>query len=236
MTATTTHVTRRQRQGHYQIGECGKMVTRSGAGAALTARPLTPGVDLMRRQRITLICTVCSSSVEVWPSRAPKWQFCSDACRYAEVDALLTQGLKRCSMCASVKSLSEFVAVRAAKTGASAACKPCYNRQSSERRSRAEYKPTQRALSRRLYWAKRSAGSAPLPPRPIYPQAPKDPLRVKARSQVNNAVQSGRLVKPSQCQQCGASGRIDGHHYLGYGRPLDVLWLCTRCHGLEHRK
>lgn len=47
---------------------------------------------------------------------------------------------------------------------------------------------------------------------------------------------------PKNCQKCGCvpkcrDGRraIQGHHHRGYDRPLDVVWLCARCHYREDR-
>lgn len=62
--------------------------------------------------------------------------------------------------------------------------------------------------------------------------------RNKARRAVSHSVRAGRLIVPIACEDCGkvpapgADGRrtIHAHHYLGYLRPLDVLWLCMRCH------
>jgi hypothetical protein len=28
---------------------------------------------------------------------------------------------------------------------------------------------------------------------------------------------------------------VEGHHHLGYNRPLDVIWLCRLHHRLLHR-
>lgn len=41
---------------------------------------------------------------------------------------------------------------------------------------------------------------------------------------------STKLRAPTKCEACGATGRIEAHHE-DYDRPLDVRWLCTRCHG-----
>jgi len=53
---------------------------------------------------------------------------------------------------------------------------------------------------------------------------------------LNNAVRDGRLVKPEACQICAATEcRIEGHHY-DYARPLDVTWVCRKCHTEIHRQ
>jgi transposase-like protein len=42
------------------------------------------------------------------------------------------------------------------------------------------------------------------------------------------------MFKPDACSNCG-SDRAIGAHHDDYARPLDVEWLCQRCHGLRHR-
>jgi hypothetical protein len=58
-----------------------------------------------------------------------------------------------------------------------------------------------------------------------------------ARQALRNAVAKGRIIKPTICDGCGtcALKPLHGHH-ADYDRPLDVLWLCTHCHGRMHRK
>ena len=52
---------------------------------------------------------------------------------------------------------------------------------------------------------------------------------------IGNAVASGRIEKPDVCSVCMAGGRIHGHHD-DYSRPLDVRWLCTKCHTDWHKE
>ena len=50
---------------------------------------------------------------------------------------------------------------------------------------------------------------------------------------VSNAIRSGRLVR-QPCERCG---RKDTHaHHDDYGKPLEVRWLCPKCHKTEHAR
>jgi hypothetical protein len=59
-----------------------------------------------------------------------------------------------------------------------------------------------------------------------------------ARATVARALRDGRLVRPKRCQEChkpspdSSNGRstIQAHHHKGYDLPLDVQWLCVKCH------
>ncbi len=62
----------------------------------------------------------------------------------------------------------------------------------------------------------------------------------KAYRAVRTAVETGALTRPSVCERCGLDpgtrrdGRslIQGHHH-DYSKPLDVEWICQKCHRLE---
>jgi hypothetical protein len=60
-------------------------------------------------------------------------------------------------------------------------------------------------------------------------QARKNPQRAKAEWALNHAVRSGRVAKANKCCFCGSAHKIEGHHY-DYSLPLDVIWLCHKCH------
>ncbi len=55
----------------------------------------------------------------------------------------------------------------------------------------------------------------------------RDPIKNKARNAVSNAVRDGRIVK-LPCQHCG-NQKSQAHHH-DYTKPLDVEWLCFKCH------
>ena len=60
------------------------------------------------------------------------------------------------------------------------------------------------------------------------------PERFRARAAVAYAVKHGKLIKPDRCSECNQKRFLDGHHE-DYDRPLDVLWLCKKCHVKRHK-
>jgi hypothetical protein len=58
-------------------------------------------------------------------------------------------------------------------------------------------------------------------------------LKDQAHYRVKTAIRNGTLKKPKECSECGAGGRIHGHH-ADYSKPLDVEWLCSLCHRRRH--
>lgn len=57
-----------------------------------------------------------------------------------------------------------------------------------------------------------------------------------ARSAASRAKASGKLVPPQNCEACDRRLRRLYMHHADYSKPLDVMWMCARCHGkAEHR-
>lgn len=58
-----------------------------------------------------------------------------------------------------------------------------------------------------------------------------NPLAYRAQTAVSNAVRDGRLFK-EPCSFCGDEN-VHGHH-KDYSKPLEVIWLCPKCHHRLH--
>ena len=127
-----------------------------------------------------------------------------------------------CRVCSVAKPAADFYPKQAA-------CKDCDKIRNKDRR-RGYYRPegnwTASAKARKAIWYKEKH----------------DPFKQAARFAVRNAIQSGRLVRPSVCSECkqpafrrdGATA-IQAHHYLGHEHPLMVVFLCPKCHADEHK-
>lgn len=57
--------------------------------------------------------------------------------------------------------------------------------------------------------------------------------RQQVSNRLQHAIKSGKLTRPDRCERCGREGYVDGHHH-DYSKPLDVEWLCRRCHMAHH--
>lgn len=62
-----------------------------------------------------------------------------------------------------------------------------------------------------------------------YVKKPENQMKIVARRKVIKAISMGELGKPSICSECFSEGQIEAHHE-DYSKPLDVLWLCKKCH------
>lgn len=54
----------------------------------------------------------------------------------------------------------------------------------------------------------------------------------RARNVTKIAIKNGKLVRPEKCQSCGIPCKPESHHE-DYSKPLEVEWLCIKCHGLK---
>lgn len=52
-----------------------------------------------------------------------------------------------------------------------------------------------------------------------------------ATNAVYSEIRAGRMARPTHCYYCNHDGALSAHHW-NYYRPLDVTWLCSRCHAI----
>lgn len=63
------------------------------------------------------------------------------------------------------------------------------------------------------------------------------PEKLKAQGRLSWAIYTGKIIKPNKCSKCNnklKKRQIQGHH-KDYNKPLDVVWLCNKCHNYIHR-
>ena len=128
--------------------------------------------------------------------------------------------MKRCSKCGSEKALTEFYMNGEYRRPE---CKQCtLSRTRAAQPRRTEYQKAWRAENReRVRELNRLSRS-------------RHGDKHAVRKLTEAAMQSGRLVRPDHCSECLTRGHVDAHH-PNYGKPLDVTWLCKKCHGKKHR-
>lgn len=56
----------------------------------------------------------------------------------------------------------------------------------------------------------------------------------RAWSAVARALKSGKLTKPDCCNACGCKSDSIQAHHDSYDKPLEVTWLCLKCHRSLH--
>lgn len=148
---------------------------------------------------------------------------------------------KFCKNCGKEKSIKEFYRHSNTKDGYFNICKECVikraknyrkeniekvreydrNRPNKEERyvKNKEYVKNnrKRVNEAKLNWKKRN----------------KD--KVNAYVKVKRAIEKGILKKPIKCELCGEKTELYAHH-TDYSQPLKVIFLCDKCHKIEHKK
>ena len=57
----------------------------------------------------------------------------------------------------------------------------------------------------------------------------------KAHNKVNTSLCNGSIVKPKSCENCNiTTTKLEAHH-CDYNKPLDLMWLCIKCHVDWHK-
>lgn len=147
---------------------------------------------------------------------------------------------KTCTRCGGIEPLENFYADSRASDGLRSWCKACYRAQTKdwkrlnpdkvramvarrdpERKNREAVAASNRRCRERIVRYRQ--------------QWRRDnPEKYRAHSLLSKAVRAGKIIKPLICEAC-PSGRFLEAHHGDYSKPLDVEWLCARCHRRLHR-
>lgn len=152
--------------------------------------------------------------------------------------------MKLCFKCKEIKPLNEFYKHSAMADGHVNKCKECNKKDvaANYRKNIIHFKDydkkranlPHRVEARKVY-AKTDAGKA-AGNKSKNKWTNSNAIKKGASAIVGNAVRSGKLIKPSSCSECGkANKRIHGHHD-DYAKPLNVTWLCAKCHTNWHNE
>ena len=144
---------------------------------------------------------------------------------------------KVCDVCGSTRPSSDFYWRNDLKRFRST-CKVCWNAAAAAREATAE-KKAKRSEQRKASRAQEVNRARERKSATEYRR--RHPEKADAKRIVRSAISRGDLIRPEACSQCGLGCvRADGApgiqaHHADYSKPLDVVWLCIKCHAKEHR-
>jgi hypothetical protein len=142
---------------------------------------------------------------------------------------------KQCFKCGETKPLHDFYKHPQMGDGHLNKCKVCTRCDVTEHTRKkwgdADWRMKERERGREKYWRlyrgkKRAPGNK---------RKPGDPVKIRARAILYQALKAGSVLRPEHCEDCNETAKVHAHHE-DYSKPLDVDWLCTICHGKRHRK
>lgn len=153
---------------------------------------------------------------------------------------LFERPMKTCFKCNRSLLRSEFYAHPQMGDGLLGKCKDCTKADVKVRITVVQQDPvwraTERARCRLKEENRRLAGLASPSKQSTRRQwRLANPHKHKAHNAASNAVRCGKLIPAKNCEDCGQMSKLQKHHE-DYSKPLDVDWLCTKCHGIRHRK
>lgn len=138
---------------------------------------------------------------------------------------------KRCRMCGETKPITEFYSHPKMADGHLHDCKECFKGKMRTQYHRKMKDPNWVEQERKRHRAKNKAARTAGKP---WANSPRDPVKRAANVILNNALRDGRIIPAESCEVCGhdfSFYRREAHHD-DYAKPLEVRWVCSKCHPL----
>ena len=150
--------------------------------------------------------------------------------------------MKVCKSCQEEKDIDQFYKNKLMPSGYLNQCIVCVKAREKRRRAvksdhlkaydKARANDPDRIAARKAY-AKTEQGKA-AHKRASLTYQKRFPIKRAAHIIFGNAIKRGKIIRSCSCSECGSSEKIEGHHD-DYTKPLDVRWLCEKCHKEWHR-
>lgn len=132
---------------------------------------------------------------------------------------------KFCTACETRKPADDFYRSRGAADGRMGICKDCHRAAVTRRR---RTNPAVQAYDRaRAKRPARRQAAAKISTR----WRQKHPEAYRAQTALGNALRDGKVDR-QPCLFCGEA-KVHAHH-RDYSKPLEVVWLCAKCHHRLH--
>lgn len=150
---------------------------------------------------------------------------------------------KQCSRCKNALPKSEFYLDSRSKDGLRSDCRSCVaesvkryreNNPEKVRQQNAAYRANLPKSKRRENVARYMRNNRDKLTEKNRQWRKDNPEIALAHSRVFHALRKGEIIRPSSCERCGGSGRIEASH-TDYSKPLDIEWLCVRCHRIKDK-
>lgn len=159
--------------------------------------------------------------------------------------------IKTCFKCGVEKPLTEFYKHSAMKDGTVNKCKECNKKDViKNREDKLDYYQNydrnrfnlKERIAKNNKREKEKYNSDPSYRAKVIAQKEKwrleNPNKRKAQHAANNALRDGKIEKQTICEHCEQDGlKLHKHHWSYLPEHwLDIVWLCTSCHGKEHKR
>lgn len=150
----------------------------------------------------------------------------------------------KCKQCDEVKSHNEFYEYKKGSGVFFSKCKECVK--SNVSKHRVENIEKLRAYDRnrpnkaeRVLANKERLDSDPIAKKKYDEQraewSKKNRHKRNANLKVSRAIMRGTIKREYNCSKCNSDIRIEAHHE-DYEKPLEVIWLCSKCHHARHKE
>ena len=149
--------------------------------------------------------------------------------------------IKTCCRCGAVKPIEEFRKTKEKRSGYLNRCIACdrvriteYQRRTRPHGAGSHVATTPEQILRireqaKRYYANHSKRCNETTSK--YRQRNVD--KTKAYASLKVALAHKTIIKPSVCSLCGIECVPNGHHE-NYRHPLEIIWVCDRCHTMIH--